>query len=98
MLAAFGCTRDHVIRRGGRDGVLIYHWQIEYRWEDEHHLEIAVELLEPDGSVRTHAERLSLWPYRYDDLVTELVASDLRIEWSTFDAIAENYTVVARRE
>ncbi len=90
-------VRDHVIRRDGRDGVLIYHWQIADRWEDEHHLEIAVALLEADGSIRTHAERLSLWPYRHDDLMTELAASDLDVESSTFYGIAENYTVVARR-
>lgn len=91
-------VRDHIIRRDGRDGVLIYHWQIEDRWEDEHHLEIAVALIEADGTIRTYTERLSLWPYRHDDLVTELAASDLIIESSSFDAIAENYTVVARRE
>jgi SAM-dependent methyltransferase len=90
-------VRDHVIRRDGRDGVLIYHWQIEDRWEDEHHLEIAVALLEADGSIRSYSERLSLWPYRYDDLVMELAAFDLEVESSTFDAIAEAYTVVARR-
>jgi SAM-dependent methyltransferase len=89
---------DHVIRRDGRDGVLIYHWQVQDRWEDEHHLDIAVALLQADGSVRTHTERLSVWPYRHDDLLTELAVSRLKTESSTFDAIADNYTVVARRE
>ena len=90
-------VRDHVIRRDGRDGVLVYHWQIADRWEDEHHLEIAVALLEADGAVRTYAERLSVWPYRHDDLMRELAASGLDVESSTYDGIAENYTVVARR-
>lgn len=90
-------VRDRVIRRGGRDGVLVYHWQIEDRWEDEHHLEIAVALLDGDGSVRTLAERLSVWPYRHDDLVTEMATCGLAVESSTFDGVADNYTVVARR-
>lgn len=76
-------VRDHLIRRDGRDGVLIYHWQIEDRWEDEHHLEIAVALIEADGSVRTSAERLSVWPYRHDDLLTELATSDAKIHPAT---------------
>jgi len=90
-------VRDRVIRRRDREGVLIYHWQIEDRWEDEHHLEVAVALIEPDGSVRTHSERLSIWPYRYADLVAELHASGLKIESSTFAADVEGYKVVARR-
>lgn len=89
-------VRQSVIRRHGQDGLLMYHWQIEDRWEDEHHLEIAVALLEADGSVRTLSERLSIWPYRYDELAAELDDSGLRIESSTFDAAVEGYTVVAR--
>lgn len=89
-------VRDRVIRRGDRDGVLIYHWQIEDRWDDEHHLEVAVALIEPDRSVRTYAERLSIWPYRYEVLAAELQASGFEIESSTFAADVEGYTVVAR--
>lgn len=91
-------VRERVIRRRGQDGLLMYHWQIEDRWEDEHHLEIAVALLEVDGSVHTLSERLSIWPYRYEELVTELHASGLKIESSTFAAATEGYTVIARRE
>ena len=29
-------VRDRVIRRRGRDGVVIYYWQVEHLWEDEH--------------------------------------------------------------
>lgn len=89
-------VRDRVIRRRGRDGLLMYYWQIEDGWEDEHHLDIAVVLIEPDGSVRTYSERLSIWPYRYGDLVAELHAAGLKIESSTFDAVVEGYTVVAQ--
>ena len=89
-------VRDRVIRRRGRDGVVIYYWQVEHRWEDEHHLEIAVAQLEPDGSVDTCSERLSFWPYRYEELVAELRSVGLGVEASTFNPEAEEYMVVAR--
>lgn len=88
-------VRDHVIRRRGRDGVVIYHWQIEDRWEDEHHLEIAVAQLEAEGVVTTCSERLSFWPYPYQDLVAELQRVGLAVTASNFNPEAEEYRVVA---
>jgi SAM-dependent methyltransferase len=88
-------VRDRVIRRGGRDGVVIYYWQLEHLWDDEHHLEIAVAQLSPDGSVDTCSERLSFWPYRYEELVAELQSVGLEVEASTFNPEAEEYMVVA---
>jgi len=60
-------------------------------------LEVAVALIESDGSVRTYSERLSIWPYRHKALVAELHGSGFKIESSTFAADVEGYTVVARR-
>jgi SAM-dependent methyltransferase len=91
-------VRDRVIRRRGRDGVVIYYWQVEHLWEDEHHLEIAVAQLEPDGSVDTCSERLSFWPYRYEELVAELRSVGLGVEASTFNPEAEEYMMVAGSE
>lgn len=62
-------VRDRLIRRNDRDAVVSYYWQIEQRWEQEHFLEIVVAQIEPDGAVRDYSERLSIWPYRYEDLV-----------------------------
>ncbi len=53
-------TRDRLVRRNGRDAVVTYYWQIGQRWEQEHHLEIAVAQVEPDGSVQACTERLSI--------------------------------------
>lgn len=89
-------VRDRVIRRRDRDGVVIYYWQIEPSWDDEHHLEIAVALLDADGSVLTHSERLSFWPYQYEQLVAELQSVGLTVEANTFNPEAEEYRVVAR--
>ena len=86
---------DRVVRRGSRDGVVIYSWQVEDRWEQEHHLEIAVAQVEPDGSVLTCSERLSFWPYRYEELVAELQTAGLRVQASTFNPDAEVYMIVA---
>ena len=91
-------TRDRLIRRNGRDAVVTYYWHIEQRWEQEHNLEIAVAQVEPDGSVRACSERLSIWPFRYEELVAQLHSVGLRVETTTFDPDADGYMVVAGSE
>jgi hypothetical protein len=91
------CCRDRLIRRNGRDAVVTYSWQIARRLEQEHHLEIAVAQVEPDGSVRACSERLSIWPFRYEELVAQLRSVGLEVETTTFDPDAEGYLVVAGR-
>jgi len=88
-------VRDRLVGRRGHDAVVIYSWQIEDLWEQEHHLEIAVAQVEPDGTVLTSSERLSFWPYRYEELVAELRSVGLGIVESTFDPDGEGYMVVA---
>ena len=75
--------------------MVIYSWQIEDLWEQEHHLEIAVARVEPDGAVITNSERLSFWPYRYEDLLAELRSVALEIVQSTIDPDGQGYMVVA---
>jgi SAM-dependent methyltransferase len=87
--------RDRLIRRNGRDAVVIYYTQIEQLWEQEHHWEIAVAQVEADGLVRTCSERLSFWPYRYEELVAQLQSVGLKVETSTFNPDAPGYMVVA---
>jgi SAM-dependent methyltransferase len=86
---------DQVVRRGAVEGVVIYNWQIEDHWEKEHHLEIAVAQVASDGAVLTTAERLSFWPFKHDDLVSELRSIGLAVDQSTFNPTDEGYTVVA---
>ena len=86
---------DRLVRRQSRDAVVVYNWQIEQRWDEEHHLEIAVAQVASDGSVLTHSERLSCWPFRQEELVSQLQAVGLAVDSNTFDPDAENYTVVA---
>jgi SAM-dependent methyltransferase len=87
---------DRLVNRRGLDAVVAYWWQIEEHWEDEHHVEIAVAQVGRDGSVRTTTERLSVWPYRYEELVAELGQVGLRVVESDFAVDAEGYRLVAR--
>lgn len=87
--------RDRLIRRNGHDAVVIYYTQIAPDWEQEHHLEIAVTQVEPDGSLRTCAERLSFWPYRYEELVAQLQSIGLTVETTTPESDGAGYLLVA---
>ncbi len=86
---------DRLVRRNGRDAVVSYYWQIAQRWEEEHFLEIVVAPLGEDGAVRAASERLSIWPYRYDDLVAQLRTVGLSVWSTTFAPESDGYTVVA---
>lgn len=90
-------VRDRLIRRNGIDAVVSYHWQIERRWDQEHHLEIVVAQVRGDSTVRACTERLSFWPFRYEELAAELESVGLEVETTTFAPAADMYTVVARR-
>lgn len=57
-----------------------------------------VAQIEPDGAVRACSERLSIWPYRYEDLVAQLRSVGLMVQSNTFDADSDGYVVVACRD
>ncbi|WGY04660.1 class I SAM-dependent methyltransferase [Nocardioides sp. QY071] len=88
---------DRLVHRDGRDALVVYRWDIAPRWEDEHHIEIAIAQVDAAGPVLVSSELLSCWPFRYDELEAELHRVGLRIDMSTFDGNAENYRVVASR-
>jgi SAM-dependent methyltransferase len=89
---------DRLVRRNGRNAVVVYRWEIAPHWEEEHHIEIAVAQVDgAAGSVLVRSELLSCWPYRYEELETELHRVGLRTERSTFVPEAENYMVVASK-
>ena len=91
-------VRDHLVRRNGRDAVVIYHTQIAPDWEQEHHMEIAVTEVRPDGSLQTRSERLSFWPYRYEELIAQVLSIGLAVETTTLDADGAGYLLVLRRD
>ena len=45
--------------------------------------------------MRACSERLSLWPFRYEELVAQLQTVGLTVETTTFDPDADGYLVVA---
>lgn len=90
-------VRDRLIRRNDCDAVVSYYWQIAQRWEQEHFLEIVVARIGGEGAVRACSERLSIWPFRYEDLVAELESVGLTVETTTFHPAREGYRVVAGR-
>ncbi len=89
--------RDQLVRRDGRDALVIYRSEIAKHREQEHHIEIAVAQVGTDRSDLVRSELLSCWPYRYDELGSELHRVGLKIEESTFDPEAEGYMVVAAK-
>ncbi len=91
-------VRDRLIRRNERDAVVSYYWQIEPSWEQEHFLEIVVAQIESDGAVHACSERLSIWPYRYEDLVAQLRSVGLTVRSTTFDPESDGYLLVAGRD
>jgi SAM-dependent methyltransferase len=91
-------VRDRLVRRNGRDAVVIYYTQIAQDWEQEHHWEIAVAQVEPDGSVRTCSERLSFWPFRYEELVAQLQNVGLKVETIRSEPDDAGYLLVAGNE
>ena len=88
---------DRLVRRNGRDAVVVYRWEIAPHWDQEHHIEIAVVQVDASGPVLVRSEALSCWPYRYDELEVELHRVGLQTETSTFNLEAENYMVVASK-
>jgi SAM-dependent methyltransferase len=89
---------DRLVRRDDRSAVVIYRWQIAQHWEQEHFLEIAVAEVEPDESVHTYAECLSVWPFKHGELVQQLEDAGLTVEATIYDSDGQGYRVVAVRQ
>ena len=48
--------------------------------------------------MRACSERLSIWPYRYEDLVAHLRSVGLTVQSTTFDPESDGHLVVANRD
>jgi hypothetical protein len=86
-----------VERRDGR-ALVIHAWTIADGWADEHHLDVAVALVDGGGDVTTRSERLSFWPFRHQELDEDLCAAGLAPESTTYADGIDRYLVTARRE
>ena len=79
-------------RPAGR-ALVVRAWSISEGWEEPHAMEVAVAVLEQDGTVRTYGERLPFWPYRHEELDTDLRAAGLEPVASTYAPDADRYLV-----
>ncbi|MDQ3850393.1 MAG: class I SAM-dependent methyltransferase [Actinomycetota bacterium] len=88
---------DRLVRRAGRQGLVIHAWTIPDGWEEAHRLEVAVAIFDQAGAVTTHVERLAFWPFSHRTLDGDLRAAKLTPLSSTYSSQSERYLVTARR-
>jgi SAM-dependent methyltransferase len=88
---------DELVERHGHPGLVVYSWTIPESWDDPHYLDVAVALVDPSGTVKTTAERLSFWPFTHTDLDEDLRQASLAPDSSTYTADVDRYLVTARR-
>jgi SAM-dependent methyltransferase len=88
---------DRLVERNGIHGLVIRSWTIPERWTEKHLMDTAVSLMDADGRVTTHAERLEFWPFTHETLDADLRAAGLTPVTSSYAPDAERYGVTARR-
>jgi len=88
---------QQLVRRDGGLGLPIYAWSIPEDWDEPHHLDVAVALVDADGTVTTHGERMAFWPYSHETLCGDLRAAGLEPATTTYGDEVSNYLVTARR-
>ncbi len=89
---------EQLVVRDGRRGLPISSWAIPDGWDAPHVFEVAVALIDDDGAVTTHRERVAFWPFTEQQLRADLRAAGLEPERAGSPADkAGRYLVTARR-
>ena len=88
---------DRLVERNGVQGLVIRAWTLAERWTEPHFMDTAVSLLDVEGRVTTHAERLPFWPFTHETLDADLRAAGLRPATSSYAPDVERYLVTARK-
>jgi SAM-dependent methyltransferase len=88
---------DRLTERHGRSGLLVHAWTIPDRWEEPHHLDVAVALLDDPPDITTTQERLTLWPFTPHTLEHDLRTAGLVQTSTTYAPAADRYLVAATR-
>jgi SAM-dependent methyltransferase len=85
---------DRLVERGGRRALITRAWTIS---DDEIAitLDVAVSIIADDDTVKTAAERLTVWPFTADELCDDLRRAGLEPQHSTFVPESERYLVTA---
>jgi len=88
---------DRLLERDGHHGVIIHAWTIPDRWDDPHHLELAVAIIDKAGAVTTRTERLAFSPFTHETLDDDIRAAGMTPRSSTYAPDTDRYLVSARR-
>jgi SAM-dependent methyltransferase len=88
---------DRVTEREGSRGLVVHAWTIADAWQETHHLDVAVAVIDEAGDVTTCSERLAFWPFTHGALEADLRAAGLAPVATTYAADVERYLVTARR-
>jgi SAM-dependent methyltransferase len=89
---------DRLVERDGRRGLPIYSWVIPPGWDEPHCFDVAVAVIEDDGSVVTRRERFAFWPFTEEQLGADLRAAGLEPDGAGVPADKPGrYLVTARR-
>jgi hypothetical protein len=86
-----------LIGRAGKHAIVIHAWTIPDSWDDLHHLEIAVAIIDTEGNVSTRAERLRFWPFLPQTLEEDLRAVGMAPTSTSYSPAAERYVITAKR-
>jgi len=82
--------------RGDRRGLVVQAWTVPDAWDDAHLQDVRVALLDHDDEVTPIGERLTVWPFRQEELRADAAAAGLVVESSTYAPDAGRYLVTAR--
>jgi SAM-dependent methyltransferase len=88
---------EELVERRGRRGLVIHSWTIPSRWEEPHHLDVAVALLNSGDEVTARSVRLRFWPFLHQTLLDDLRTTGLRPITDTYAPETERYLVTAQR-
>jgi hypothetical protein len=65
-------------------------------WDAPHRQDVRVAELGADDAVTVRGERLTVWPFRHDELGADLAAAGLVDPTSTYDPAVGRYLMTAR--
>jgi len=88
---------ERVRVRRDRRAVVIQAWTVPEAWDAAHRQDVRVAVLEPDDAVATRGERLTVWPFRHEQLAADLAAAGLVEATSTYEPAAGRYLMTARK-
>jgi hypothetical protein len=88
---------DRLVQRADRKAVVVYSWQVPPSWHAEHPLHISVAEVQDADRLQVTTERLSMWPFPYEDLLADLAAAGLYLVGSDYEAARPEYLVSAQR-